>query len=324
MRDLPDLANLDYVDRVNRAIDYVTRNLSEPLRLEEVARVAHFSTYHFHRIFRALVGETLHDFVTRVRLEAALALISHGDRRTLTEVALACGFGSSSSFSRSFRKHFGVAPRAFDVERFRRARRDEMTSSLPGGERLARLPAGSNPDGFKVRLRDLPARRVAYVRVFRPYEGDRVARAAARLVAWARARGLAGGQWLGYQWDDPEIVPLELCRYDVGVEVPEAATTGDGVSDTRFPPMRVAEIDIAGTVALELRALDWLYTTWLPRSGFVPDHQPGFEAFVGEPFAHGATHFELRVQLPVVALGTARAARSVTGRRRRRGEPGGP
>jgi len=323
VRDLPDLANLDYVDRVNRAIDYVTRNLSEPLRLEEVANVAHFSSYHFHRIFRALVGETLHDFVTRVRLEAALSLISHGDRRTLTEVALACGFGSSSSFSRSFRKHFGVAPRAFDVERFRRARRDEMRSSLPGGERLARLPAGSNPDGFRVRLRDLPARRVAYVRVFRPYEGERVAQAAARLVAWARARGLAGGQWLGYQWDDPEIVPLELCRYDVGVEVPEAATTGGGVSDTRFPPMRVAEIDIAGSVALELRALDWLYTTWLPRSGFVPDHQPGFEAFVGEPFAHGATHFELRVQLPVVALGPARPARSVTGRRRR-SEPGGP
>jgi AraC family transcriptional regulator len=152
VRDLPDLANLDYVDRVNRAIDYVTRNLSEPLRLEEVASVAHSSSYHFHRIFRALVGETLHDFVTRVRLEAALSLISHGDHRTLTEVALACGLGSSSNFSRRFRKHFGVSPRAFDVDRFRRDRRDEMINSLPGGERLARLPAGSNSDGFRVRV----------------------------------------------------------------------------------------------------------------------------------------------------------------------------
>lgn len=305
VRDLPDLANLDYVDRVNRAIDQVTRNLCEPLTLEDVAKVAHFSPYHFHRIFRALVGETLHGFATRVRLEAALSLLSHGERRTLTEVALACGFGSSSNFSRSFRKHFGVSPRAFEVDRFRRARRDEMMNALPGGERLARLPAGSNPDGFSVRLRHLPARRVAYVRVFRPYEGDRVPQAAARLVAWARARGLAGGQWLGYQWDDPEIVPLDRCRYDVGVEVPEAATIGDGVSDTRFPPMRVAEIDIAGPIELELRALDWLYTTWLPRSGFAPDHHPGFEAWVGEPFAHGATHFRLRVHLPVVASSTA-------------------
>lgn len=305
MRDLPDLANLDYVDRVNCAIDYVTRNLSAPLRLEDVAEVAHFSPYHFHRIFRALVGETLHAFATRVRLEAAVSLISHGERRTLTDVALACGFGSSSTFSRSFRKHFGVSPRAFDVDGFRRARRDEMIRALPGGERLTRLPAGSNPDGFTVRPRDLPARRVAYVRVFRPYEGDRVRQAAARLVAWARERGLAGGQWLGYQWDDPEIVPLKLCRYDLGVEVPEDARLGGGVSEARFPAMQVAEIEIAGPVELELRALDWLYTTWLPCSGFVPDHQPGFEAFVGEPFADGDTHFQLRVQLAVVASGAA-------------------
>lgn len=299
--DLPDLARLDYVDRVNRAIDYVVQNPSAPLRLEEVARVAQFSPYHFHRIFRALVGETLHAFATRVRLEAALALMAHGERRTLTEVALACGFGSSSNFSRRFRSRFGVPPRAFDVDGFRRAGRAAMMGALPNGERLARLPAGANPDGFRVRLRDLPARRVAYVRVFRPYEGDRVLQAARRMMAWARARGLAGGQWLGYQWDDPEIVPLARCRYDVGVEVPEDAPLGAGVSETRFPAMRVAELDIAGSVELELRALDWLYRTWLPRSGFVPDHQPGFEAWIGEPFAHGVTHFRLRAQLPVVA-----------------------
>ena len=71
--------------------------------------------------------------------------------------------------------------------------------------------------------------------------------------------------------------------------------------------MKVAEIDIAGPVELEMRALDWLYTTWLPRSGYVPDHQPGFEAWNGEPFAHGDAHFELRVQLPVVPAAPDRA-----------------
>lgn len=49
MSDLPNLANLDYVDRINRAVDYVTRNLAQPLRLEDVARAACFSSYHFQR-----------------------------------------------------------------------------------------------------------------------------------------------------------------------------------------------------------------------------------------------------------------------------------
>jgi AraC family transcriptional regulator len=48
--------------------------------------------------------------------------------------------------------------------------------------------------------------------VFRPYESGRALDAAAQLLAWARERNLAGGQWLGYQWDDPEIVALDQCR----------------------------------------------------------------------------------------------------------------
>ncbi len=155
MSGLPDLANLDYVDRVNRAIDHVTRNLAGPLRLEDVAGVACFSPYHFHRIFQALVGETLHSFVKRVRLERALFLMSHHGGSSLTDIALRCGFSSSSDFSRCFRSHFGVPPSVFDVERFRWTRRDQMQDALVPDDRsrLERLPAGENRDGFTVRLR---------------------------------------------------------------------------------------------------------------------------------------------------------------------------
>ena len=177
-----------------------------------------------------------------------------------------------------------------------------MQASLMPQEqhRLQRLPAGENPDGFAVTVRDLPARHVAYIRVHRPYESDHVPQAAARLLAWAETRGLADGQWLGYQWDDPEIVALEKCRYDVGLEVPDTIRTDGDVSITTFSPCLIAEVAIAGSVDVELRALDWLYLTWLPSSGYAPAHQPGFEAFNGRPFAHGMEHFELRLQLPIV------------------------
>jgi AraC family transcriptional regulator len=290
MADLPDLANLDYAARVNRAIDHVTRHLARPLQLEEVARVAAFSPFHFHRIFRAMVGETLHGFVKRTRLERALYLMSHG-RRSLTEVALEVGFGSSSDFSRSFKAHFGVPPRAFDLQEWRSAHRSQFTQLTSGPA------AASNADGFSVRLRELPARRVVYLRVFRPFEEGRVAKAAAQLVAWAQARGLEGGQWLGYQWEEPELVPLEKCRYDVALEVPEGVLPGEGLGEQRFPAMTVAELELAGSLDLEVRAFEWLYGTWLPASGRVPAHQPVFEAWNGLPYAHGDRHFELRIQL---------------------------
>jgi len=299
--------SLAYIDRVNRAIDYILQHLDTTLRLKAVARAAGFSPFHFHRIFRGVVGESVAEFVKRVRLERALGLLSHKHwptrrRASLTDIAFACGFASSSDFSRCFRQRYGVAPRTFDVESFRLQRRAEwLSSSTNPRERLMiqRLPRGTNPDGFAVRLRRLPARQVAYVRVADSFRPGAVASAAANFLQWAEQRGLADGQWLGYMWDDPEIVAPERCRYDLAVEVPRPIRA-DGIGHLEFPAMQVAEVELRGGVDLELRALDWLYRTWLPSSGYVPTEQPAFEAFLGRPFAHGQEYFELRAQLPVV------------------------
>lgn len=308
-RKRPADRSLVYVDRVNRAIDHILQHLDTPLRLDVVARAAGFSPFHFHRIFRAIAGESVAEFVKRVRLERAVVLLTRKDwpgrrRASLTDIAFACGFASSSDFSRCFRQRYGVAPRAFDVESFRLQQRADWLGGLedPAARRLVRrAPPGENPDGFIVRRRKLPARQVAYLRVANSFRPGAVAEAATRLIAWAEARGLAEGQWLGYMWDDPEVVALEQCRYDLAVEVPRPIRE-DGVGSLRFPAMEVAEIEIKGGVDLELRAIDFFYRSWLPASGYLPTDQPCFEAFAGKPFAHGTDHFELRVQFPVVRV----------------------
>ena len=303
----------EYVDRINRALDYIHEDPARPLDLDTIAKVACFSPYHFHRIFRAATGETLHQFVLRVRLERALYLLAHGEPSTLTDIALRCGFGSSSDFTRSFRRRYGVPPSAFDLDAFRRDRRRQMQAlvtpdadkrhllqELPPSAKLIPARDRPNPDGFEVAVRDLSARVVAYIRVHRPYEGDGVTRAAERLVAWAEAQDLAGGQWLGYQWEDPTIVALEQCRYDVGLEVPDGTEVGGEIGKLELPAMQVAEIEVRGAIDLEQRAIDYLFGTWLPHSPWVPAPFPVFEAWIGRPFAHGNEHFELKVQLPVI------------------------
>jgi AraC family transcriptional regulator len=121
---------VDYVERVNRAIDHVISNLAHPLRLEEVSKAADFSPFHFHRVFKAFLGETLNQFVKRQRLERALFLMSHAPRQSLTDVALDCGFSSSSDFSRSFKQHYGLPPSAFNIETFRNFRQQEFERVL--------------------------------------------------------------------------------------------------------------------------------------------------------------------------------------------------
>jgi AraC family transcriptional regulator len=293
----------DYQARINRAIDAIVRDLAQPLSLHALSDASGFSPFHFHRVFKALMGETPNQFVKRLRLQHAAHLMSHAPRRSLTDVALSCGFASSSDFSRSFKQHFGQAPRRFDLAGLREARREDFDRLL-GGQAAAPAPQvpgdGANPDGFEVRLRDLPARSVAYVRVFQPYREGAAQAAFERLLAWAEHRGLADGQWLGYMWDEPEIVALADCRYDVALVVDGPVPEG-GIGCFRFPALRVAEVIIRGDIHLEVRALDWLYKTWLPHSGYVPDDQPCFEAWIGRPFAQGDQHFELACQLPVRA-----------------------
>ena len=292
---------MSYTERVNRAIDYAVTHLAEPLRLADVARAAGLSPFHFHRVFQSLVGVTVADFVRRLRLDKALFMMAHARRSSLTQVALACGFSSSSDFSRSFKHRFGVAPSRFDVNAWREDHRNRLYAAA--GEfghdlHLQSLPAPSNPDGFKVKIRALPARTVAYIRVSDPYRPGAAFDAVQRLMAWAAQRSLTHGQWLGYQWDNPELVPLEMCHYHVAVEAERFVPRGE-VGRFTFPPMTVAEVEVRGGIDLELRALQWLFGTWLPRSAYVPDDHPCFEAWIGLPFSHGTEHFELHAQLPV-------------------------
>src|SRR5215470_13020921 len=127
-----------YVQRVNLAIDHIVGHLDEPLRLRDLARVALLSPFHFHRVFQALIGSTPADFVKRLRLEKALGLLSQPRPPSLTAIALACGFSSSSDFSRCFKRRFGLPPSSFDVEAWRRTHGAELEAIV---ERTSPLSA---------------------------------------------------------------------------------------------------------------------------------------------------------------------------------------
>ena len=87
-----------YEERVNRVLDYVTQHLDGDLSLNKLARVSHFSPFHFHRIFHAITGETLNSFVRRMRLERAAQLMKAAPSRRVTDIALDVGFAGLAEF----------------------------------------------------------------------------------------------------------------------------------------------------------------------------------------------------------------------------------
>ena len=98
--------------RVRLAAAYIQSSLGGPLTIDGIASAACLSPFHFHRLFTAFFGETPHRYITRLRLERARALL-RGSSRSITDVALECGFETPSAFTTRFAKHYGIAPRAF-------------------------------------------------------------------------------------------------------------------------------------------------------------------------------------------------------------------
>lgn len=281
-------------------IDHIVADLTRPVSLTELAQLADLSPFHFHRVFQAMVGETPNEFVKRLRLERSLYLMSFGKRKSLTDIALDSGFSSSSDFTRSFKQRYGVAPSKFDVAAWRSEHHERIEAATAESPfKLTEKLPRNNPDHFRVRVREMPARTVAYIRVSNPYQGDAVVQAAKRLMSWAESQRIADNQWYGYQFESPQVTALELCHYCVAVELKSEIQAEGEVGVYHFPPMLVAEVVMKGGIDLEIRLLRWLYGSWLPRSKYVPADQPCFEAWLGKPFAHGFEHFELAIHLPI-------------------------
>src|ERR1700677_1538646 len=176
-------ANSEYAQRINRVIDYLRGNLDRQVKLEELAKVACFSEFHFHRIFRAISGETLNNFTKRLRLEKAARHLRFSDR-SLTDIALDCGFSSSAAFSRAFRAGYDTSPRQF--RKSGEIKKSKICKELrTGQEYVLPMSAEEKKAAFPVRLIDIPERQVAYIRVTNAFELDRVLAALKTVLEWA-------------------------------------------------------------------------------------------------------------------------------------------
>ena len=161
-------ANSEYARRINRVIDYLRGNLDRQVKLEELARVACFSEFHFHRIFGAISGETVNNFTNRLRLEKAARLLRYSGQN-LTDIALECGFSSSATFSRAFRSGYDTSPSQF--RKTGEIKKSKICKELfPQDEYGLPMSAEEKRAAFPVRLIDIPERQVAYIRVTNAFE----------------------------------------------------------------------------------------------------------------------------------------------------------
>jgi len=289
----------EYLGRINRVIDYIEENLAEKMTLEELAGVANFSKYHFHRIFYAFLGETLFQFIQRLRLQKSKELIAIRENASLTEIAYDCGFSSSAAFSRSFKKRYDMTPSQWKKEVQSLNNQDQADSNLNQAECKEwkeKIPRTLyNHDILRnrrrifmnksnVEVKALEEMTVAYVRYMGPYAGNEklFETLFGKLYSWAAPRGLdkrPEAKNLIIYHDNPEITEEEKLRVSVCLTVPEDTEVNGEIGKMEIPGGLYAMASFNLSADEYGEAWNWTFGQWLPSSGYLPDERPCFELY---------------------------------------------
>lgn len=274
----------DYSRRLMRVTEHIGANLDRRVELDELAKIACFSTFHFHRIYRAVMGETVHETGTRLRLQRAAGDLRSTERQ-MNEIARRAGYGSVAAFTRAFRTYYGAPPGAF--------RASEMGTEATGPT------SGAGPILSAVEIRQLAPTRVIALRYVGAY--PEIGRGFEMLRAWANPRGVirSGAGALAVFYDDPAAVPEAELRADVCMMAGPEVEGDDLVRVTEIPGGRHAVLTYRGPYAGGEGPFQALFGQWLPASGEEPADTPHFERYMNDPMLNPPSELVTEVCLPL-------------------------
>jgi len=279
-------ANNRYDARLKRVTDYIYENLDQDIDLLHLAEIACMSPFHWHRIYQAVYGETIAATVRRLRLARAAADLTNTDK-PVQEVAKRAGFHNIQSFTRLFKKHYGIPPAKY------RQCGTHALFSIPFEEMEANM--------YNVTIDNFPALRVATI----PHEGDYMNVGSAfdkmfrnldpATIDWSRNRTV------GIFLDDPEAVPTEKLRSYAGVTVGFNHAIKAPFQEFDIPAARYAVLRHKGPYSDIRKAYKWLFEQWLLNSDEEPGNSPCYEDYLNNPRDVPATELLTDIYLPLTS-----------------------
>jgi AraC family transcriptional regulator len=291
----------DYKARILRVLVYIQTHLDEAVALEDLAELANFSPFHFHRVFRGMVGESVMEHIRRLRLERAATQLKFNGG-SVTVIAFDAGYETLDAFIRAFRNLFGMTPTAFRDA-------NSITALRPAASGISYHPDGDlqdfNPltEGvFKMdaNVKQIPPMRVVFVRDTGPY-GQSAAKAWEKLCRWAGPRGLLMGKpmFIGVSYDDPDVTPTDKIRYDACL-----VATREVQPEGEFGVQEIGGGDYA--VAIHKGPYEKLSQTyaalcgqWIPGKGYRLRSLPPFEVYLNDPGSTSPEELLTEVCVPV-------------------------
>ncbi|PFJ11576.1 AraC family transcriptional regulator [Bacillus cereus] len=285
----------EYVRRIYKVQDYIESNINESLSIEELANVAGFSKFHFHRIFKGMTKEPLSRYVNRLKLERATHLLSYRSDMTITDIAYHFGFTDSAVFSRTFKSHYGVSPSHYRNHNSKNCKDVSETSQYNERRKVRGDVEIVTADNINV----------AYIRHVGTYKDLAIVfpKMIEKLFYYATEQNyhvFEDTKVLTIYHDHHEFTEDYHLRSSLCITIPDesAVETSDiGIMVIPSGKYAVGHFEIHQD---EYKgAWDFLYGEWLPNSGYKPRDSYPFEVYKSDPGQHPEHKHIVDIYVPI-------------------------
>lgn len=306
----------EYIARINGIMEYIEQHIDQPIKLDVMAQIAHFSPFHFHRIFTVMVGETPANFLQRIRIEKAAQQLKDSPSKVIGDIAYSCGFSSVSLFSRTFRKHFGVSAKEYRQLEKPLLVKDGVYFSKMGQQlsKKSKLFVIQNEEfctnklkqliimETEVIVKEMPELQVIYCRHTGAF--NQIGQAYGKLMQFAGPRGLLGSpsaKTLTVYHDDPSVTEIDKMRQSACLIVNSDVKVEGEIGKMTVPAGKYA----VGHFEIVETQFEQAWNTmclWLTESGYEPGEGYNYELYYNDHTQHPERKFILDICIPLKRL----------------------
>lgn len=278
-----------WVKSMQKAIDYMETNLLEKITVDDIAKQAHVSPFHFQRLFRILTNVSVGEYLRRRRLTLAAQELTSSDDKVI-DLAYKYGYDTPEAFSKAFRKHHGLTP-------------SEARKGLGKLQSYNRLMIQVNLKGavpMKYRIVEKDVIRVVGVKREIPCNAEGGSPTPGIVEFWAELNRNGTVNRLIQRMNGDIKGPLGItCNFNeakntieywIGVE--HQGDVSSEFSSKELPPAKWIVFEVNGPVPTAMpKAWKQIYSEWFPSNGYEPAEQPPFEVYLdSNPMNENATN----------------------------------
>ncbi len=279
-------ARQEYLTKLNTVVEYINNNLDKKISIATLAQISNLSPFHFHRIMKSLLGESIGNYITRTRVETATLLIRYTNLE-IQDIAYQVGYEKPSSLNKIFKQYYNISPSEYRVNKKLKINRSIIHKT--------------NFELEEPQILEIPNKEVIYIQIIGEYGNENYNKVWDELGNFVKEKKLfsTGMESFGISYDDPSVTKKEKCRYEACITVNKPVVPHGKIGIKKIKGGKFAVFNYCGNYKNWGKIYDYIYDNWLINSDYDLRNFPVMEKYLSTTKQNDHTILNLEIYLPI-------------------------